>query len=84
MKTTNYTINDLPRYSSWPARLLGIEPWEQRCKTPKAIQREYEMQKGKSQLKKLTSGRLRILRRVSAALEMVLISFPDWKRISST
>ncbi|MDA0991672.1 MAG: hypothetical protein O3A51_13095, partial [Verrucomicrobia bacterium] len=36
------TINDLPRFSKWPARLLGIEPWAQRTKSRDEIDREYE------------------------------------------
>jgi hypothetical protein len=37
-----YTINDLPRFSPWPARLLGLQPWQNRHKTPQEITREYE------------------------------------------
>ncbi len=40
-----FTIDDLPRYSPWPARLLGIQPWEKRLKTPEEITREYEKEK---------------------------------------
>jgi hypothetical protein len=40
-----YTINDLPLYSSWPARLLGSEPWQQRSKTPENVLREYDIEK---------------------------------------
>ncbi|MFZ3138514.1 MAG: hypothetical protein WA126_14115 [Thermodesulfovibrionales bacterium] len=40
-----YTINDLPRFSSWPARLLGIDLWEQKYKTKEEIIREYEHEK---------------------------------------
>jgi hypothetical protein len=45
MKKAGYSINDLPRYSPWPARLLGLEPWVQRQKTPAEITREYEHEK---------------------------------------
>ena len=48
MNTTeksNYGVNDLARFSPWPARLLGLEPWEQRQKTPQEIVREYENEK---------------------------------------
>lgn len=45
MEKTCYTINDLPRFSPWPARLLGLGRWEQRCKTPQEIHREYELEK---------------------------------------
>ena len=39
------TINDLPMYSPWPARLLGLEPWAPKEKTPAEITREYEQEK---------------------------------------
>ena len=39
------TVDDLPRYSSWPARLLGSEPWEQRVKNRPEIEREYQEEK---------------------------------------
>jgi len=40
-----YTINDLPRFSPWPARLLGSEPCLKRYKTPKELTREFEYEK---------------------------------------
>lgn len=40
-----YTIDDLPLYSPWPARLLGIEPWQQRSKTPENVLHEYDVEK---------------------------------------
>jgi hypothetical protein len=40
-----YTLDDLPRFSPWPARLLGVEPWEQKHKTKEEIIREYEHDK---------------------------------------
>ncbi len=40
-----YTVNDLPKFSSWPARLIGLEPVEQKHKTPEEITREYENEK---------------------------------------
>lgn len=42
---STYTINDLPRFSPWPARLLGIEPCLKRYKTPEEVTREYEYDK---------------------------------------
>lgn len=42
---TRYGVNDLARYSSWPARLIGLEPWEPRVKTAEEIDREYGVQK---------------------------------------
>jgi hypothetical protein len=40
-----YTIDDLPRFSPWPTRLLGIESWNQKHKTREEIIREYEHEK---------------------------------------
>lgn len=37
-----FTIDDLPRFSPWPARLLGLEPWEPRLKTPAEVTREFD------------------------------------------
>lgn len=35
-------LNDLPKYSPWPARLLGLEEWSRPERTQKDIQREFE------------------------------------------
>lgn len=43
--TRRFTVNDLPRFSPWPSRLLGFEPWQQRRKTPQEVTREYELEK---------------------------------------
>jgi hypothetical protein len=40
-----FVLNDLPRFSPWPARLLGVEPCKHRRKTPSEITREYEHDK---------------------------------------
>jgi len=40
-----YTINDLSKYSPWPARLLGLEKFEQKHKTRKEVVREFEKEK---------------------------------------
>ncbi len=42
---STYTINDLPRFSPWPARLLGLESCLKRYKTPKELTREFEYEK---------------------------------------
>lgn len=39
------TINELPSYSPWPARLLGLDPWTPREKTPQEVTREYDDEK---------------------------------------
>lgn len=40
MKTIS--LNDLPQYSRWPARLLGLEPFGQRVRDKADTDREYE------------------------------------------
>jgi hypothetical protein len=40
-----YTLDDLPRYSPWPARLLGLEPWTPRQKTSSEVLREFDREK---------------------------------------
>ncbi len=40
-----FTLNDLPRFSPWPARLLGLAEWEPRQKTPIEVAREFERDK---------------------------------------
>jgi hypothetical protein len=34
-------LNDLPKYSPWPARLLGIEDWQIRIRNEQLIKNEY-------------------------------------------
>jgi len=34
-------LNDLPQYSPWPARLLGIEEWENRTRNEQLVTNEY-------------------------------------------
>ncbi|HEX2721391.1 MAG TPA: hypothetical protein VHM24_00635 [Gemmatimonadaceae bacterium] len=38
-------LDDLPKFSPWPARLMGLAPWEPRVKTPAEIEREFGMEK---------------------------------------
>ena len=45
MSVNNYTVDDLPRFSAWPARLLGLEPWEKKRKTADEVLREYDKDK---------------------------------------
>jgi hypothetical protein len=40
-----YTADDLPQFSPWPARLLGLEAWEPRTKTAATVRREFERDK---------------------------------------
>ncbi len=39
------TLDDLPKYSPWPARLLGLERWDRRTKNRAEVEREYQDEK---------------------------------------
>ena len=39
------SLNELPKFSSWPARLLGLEPWQTKPKSPEEIEREFGREK---------------------------------------
>ena len=39
------SLNELPKFSSWPARLLGLEPWQPKEKSPEEIEREVGREK---------------------------------------
>ena len=39
------SLNDLPKFSGWPARLLGVRPWQRSARTPEENFREYEGEK---------------------------------------
>jgi hypothetical protein len=56
MGKPTYYLNDLPRFSPWPARLLGLDPWETKRKTPKEIIREFEYEKWGPLLKKVRAA----------------------------
>lgn len=43
--TPDQLLNDFPKFSPWPFRLLGIEPWEPRKKIASELIREYEDEK---------------------------------------
>jgi hypothetical protein len=58
MDPTIYTVNDLPRFSPWPARLLGIEPWSRAERTPADLLREFEMDKWGMLLAQLERGEI--------------------------
>jgi hypothetical protein len=44
-KSTRDLLNDLPKDSPWPPRLLGVDRWEQRTKSKREIEREFEREK---------------------------------------
>ena len=39
------SLDQLPKFSKWPARLLGLEPWETKEKTAEEIEREFGQEK---------------------------------------
>lgn len=45
MNQTLIAIDDLPRYSNWPSRLLGLEQWKRKERTSAENLREYEDEK---------------------------------------
>lgn len=44
-KKQTYSLNDLPQFSPWPARLLGIDSYQVRKKTHDQICREFDVEK---------------------------------------
>lgn len=54
-KTKIFTLNELPYFSPWPARLLGTEPYSMKYKTPEEVTREYEHEKWGPLLRKVHS-----------------------------
>jgi hypothetical protein len=50
------SIEDFPKFSPWPARLLGLEEWKQRYKTPAEISREFEHEKWGLLLKRVSKA----------------------------
>lgn len=52
-KNKEISLNDLPKYSQWPARLLGIEIFENKIKNTEEINREYEYEKWGSLIKQI-------------------------------
>jgi hypothetical protein len=45
MSDVSVGLDDLPRYSAWPARLLGLEPWQPKRKTRDEVLREFDREK---------------------------------------
>lgn len=56
-----YTINDLPFYSKWPARLLGLEDFTPTKKNNDEIEREFGVDKWGDLLGKIESGTIKTL-----------------------
>ncbi|MDH3975351.1 MAG: hypothetical protein OEV42_13805 [Deltaproteobacteria bacterium] len=56
-----FDINDLPRFSPWPARLFGIDPWETKQKTPQEIDREYGCEKWGKLLEEIQESEKEVL-----------------------
>ena len=49
------SLDELPKFSKWPARLLGLEPWETKEKTAEEIEREFGREKWGALLEKFRS-----------------------------
>jgi hypothetical protein len=60
MSGPSYDLNDLPRFSAWPARLLGLERWKRHEKTPAEITREFENEKWGPLLKRVRDVKGRV------------------------
>src|SRR6266542_1403017 len=75
MSKVQFDINDLPRLSPWPARLLGLEPWQERRKTPNEITREYEHEKWGPLLARVQQSERQVL--LDEVDEWVLKELPD-------
>jgi hypothetical protein len=45
MSEKRFSLDDLPHFSPWPARLLGLAPWQARQKTAQEVTREYDKEK---------------------------------------
>lgn len=56
-----YTINDLPPYSKWPARLLGLEDFTPTKKNNSEIEREFGVDKWGDLLSKIELENIRTL-----------------------
>lgn len=52
----NYVLDNLPKYSSWLARFLGLILWEKHILNTKEILREYEDEKWGSLLSKMNKS----------------------------
>jgi SAM-dependent methyltransferase len=71
-----YTVNDLPRFSPWPARLLGLAPWDQRVRSRADLLREYEREKWGSLLARIKGTADRVT--IDTVEEWTVGGSPDW------
>jgi hypothetical protein len=58
MRSRHLSIDDLPRFSDWPARLLGISDFRQREKNRDEILREYEIESWGRYLRRVQDQKL--------------------------
>lgn len=77
-----YTVNDLPRFSPWPARLLGLDTWSPKKKTRDEVLREYEKEKWGTLLKRVRNASRRVTlaqinRWMAKGAKPTLCSFED-------
>lgn len=49
-------LDDLPKFSPWPERLLGLSPWETKSKSPAEIEREFGREKWGALLERFRSS----------------------------
>ncbi|WP_027187366.1 hypothetical protein [Desulfovibrio cuneatus] len=54
-KAPDISLNDLPKYSKWPDRLLGLEKWSRPERTREDIEREFEIETYAPQYEYLTN-----------------------------
>lgn len=50
------SLDELPKFSKWPARLLGLEIWETKQKNPAEIEREFGREKWGTLLERFKSN----------------------------
>lgn len=50
------SLDELPKFSKWPERLLGIETWDTKEKTPDEIEREFGKEKWGTLLERFKSN----------------------------
>jgi hypothetical protein len=81
------SLDELPRFSPWPSRLLGLEPWAAKEKTPAEIEREFGREKWGALLdrfKKTEGARLDDVDRWAAGETKVTLASVDQHLVEMT
>lgn len=76
----SYSIDDLPKYSAWAKRLLGIEAWSPKHKNAQELEREYEGEKWGPLLHQLHQSRplnIEIADRLALGTPQEVLCFDD-------